>query len=668
MNKSTSNIFAILLFCFAPLSMATTYVPISVGDITVIIPINDVPVVVDDVGLAVDEDVAASFDILINDTDEQLQLIQSQCSTSPFVNCVELIDVDIHQVSFSGGLLNFKGGQDFYGQANLSYRIFDEQGANSDSASVSITVNPIADNPVAVKDGYENNPGIDRIIEITAYEWHEVDFLWNDYDPDGEELQILAVKEAYDWPGVTVELSEDKKRVRIFSTEFNSYNPYSIDYRIEDSSGARSGTGTSLWTFSEVYIKESTVPNVPPTVQDYSASITENLPPNYCNAANYEEYLCVLEMDVLQNVTDPDGNDTNLNIIGLDAGWPSVTVAHGWITPNNDQSRRFSYKGYTHQGIISILNDKLYYRPKENFYNDAFGSEDRFKVKIQDERGAIVEQLITVTRADIPLPSVPNPPSQPTVSQSGSSLTLDWNDVNASYYVLRYKDMGGSYQEVGTQYTAHEQTWANHTGLTGRVYSIKACNELDQCSVYSVDSNPVIGPAKPAAPVLSATATELTLNWTGTASYYTLRYKQETESGTGTTSAGQYTQTSVTWPIANLVPGRHYAIQACDSSSSTCSQFSDWSNALAGVPSQPTWSKSIASVAEGLTLSELDTNVVSCVSASGLQFTRADPIKFYEAGSATNWNCYDSADNLIQSFAAPITIDKLPAPTNLQEQ
>ncbi|XOV78420.1 MAG: tandem-95 repeat protein [Aestuariibacter sp.] len=130
-----------LFFAVSFTASAITYVPISVGDITVIIPIDDPPVALDDTGV-VNEDSQLLIDVLANDSDE-----------------AGIASVNI---SFAGQLN--KGGQQsslavvdnqvvYQAPANwngtdwFEYQITDVNGNVSDIARVTVTVQPINDVP-----------------------------------------------------------------------------------------------------------------------------------------------------------------------------------------------------------------------------------------------------------------------------------------------------------------------------------------------------------------------------------------------------------------------------------------------------------------------------------------------------------------------------------------
>ena len=80
-------------------------------------------------------------------------------------------------------------------------------------------------------------------------------------------------------------------------------------------------------------------------------------------------------------------------------------------------------------------------------------------------------------------------------------------------------------------------------------------------------------------------------------------------------------------------------------------------------------------VGQAMTINGLNSSVSYCVSSSetAVQFNY-DPTTstatFYSASDSllNDWQCFDESEALIQTFSAPITVNKLPAPLNLKEQ
>ena len=138
-------------------------------------PINDVPQATGDT-YSVDEDNVLAVDaptgVLANDTDIEGDLLTAALESGP-TNGVLVLNSD--------GSFEYTPEDNFHGQDSFVYRADDGNGGQTPATAV-ITVNPIADSPVAVDDGYTTNE--DASLTIDAAQG----VLANDYDVDGDPL------------------------------------------------------------------------------------------------------------------------------------------------------------------------------------------------------------------------------------------------------------------------------------------------------------------------------------------------------------------------------------------------------------------------------------------------------------------------------------------------
>lgn len=457
---------------FASSALATIFVPINVGDITVIIPIDEVPVAVaDETGLNVNEDVAATFDILANDRDEELAGIQSACVTEPYSNCALLTGVNASEavVSFNNGLLAFQGATNWNGTTTFTYQLFDENRNASNLANVSVNVASVNDRPIANRDGYEDLTNVDRIISVEAHAWHEIDLLSNDYDPDGHAISIHEIRMPSPHSAVTIELTPDKKRLRFHSTLFRN-GPFSVDYAIIDETGAINDVNGNKWASAKIHVTESSIPNELPVAPAIYSSIQVDAPPGSCNLDNFAEYSCILEIDVLNGATDPDGSDSALRINGLEGGAQAQT---GVVNISSGGS--FNYDGFTVQGILSFNGSTLQYRPKARLYGNEFDGNDRFFVILVDERGGTINRQINVVRT-----GSNNAPPQ--VSITSSNDTASYTASASVEVTASASDAGGISNVTFTLSGVSSETItddsapysATFSGLAAGNYSVEA--------------------------------------------------------------------------------------------------------------------------------------------------------------------------------------------------
>jgi gliding motility-associated-like protein/uncharacterized repeat protein (TIGR01451 family) len=142
------------------------------------VTVNTPPVAVNDVA-TINEDVTADITILSNDTD-------SDGSLSP--GSVTIVNQPVHgavTVSAAGAVTYTPAG-DYNGSDVFSYTVQDNLGAVSNAGTVSITITPVQDPPVAVDDQ------INLVEDVTA-SVAAPGVLDNDTDPDGGQLTALIV-------------------------------------------------------------------------------------------------------------------------------------------------------------------------------------------------------------------------------------------------------------------------------------------------------------------------------------------------------------------------------------------------------------------------------------------------------------------------------------------
>ncbi len=152
-----------------------------VGTISVtIIPVNDVPVANDDTELSTNEDVQLTItatDILANDVDSDNDPLSIISFTQPANGTL---------ADNSNGTYTYVPNDNYHGSDSFKYTITDSNGGFS-TATVSITINAVNDNPVAIDDtGFTTIEG--SPITIAASE-----LLSNDTDIDGDALSIISV-------------------------------------------------------------------------------------------------------------------------------------------------------------------------------------------------------------------------------------------------------------------------------------------------------------------------------------------------------------------------------------------------------------------------------------------------------------------------------------------
>jgi hypothetical protein len=174
-------------------------------------PQDDAPEAVDDLA-ETDEDTPVTIDVLDNDSDPDGDPLEVSDATSPDGT------VDINP----DGTITFTPNENFNGEATITYTVENPDG-NEDTATVTVTVNPVNDAPDAVDD----EDVTDFNTPVT------VDLLANDTDVDGDDLSVLIATVPAD-QGTLVDNGDGTVT---FTPALGFVGAATISYTIEDEEG-----------------------------------------------------------------------------------------------------------------------------------------------------------------------------------------------------------------------------------------------------------------------------------------------------------------------------------------------------------------------------------------------------------------------------------------------
>ncbi|APP04466.1 tandem-95 repeat protein [Vibrio harveyi] len=240
--------------------------------------INPRPPVAEDDSVLTDEDASVSIDVLANDQDADSDSLSIESATVPAEQgAVEIID----------GKLIFTPAEDFNGEATVTYVVTD--GALTDEATVTVTVNPINDAPVAVNDTVTTD-------EDTAV---TIDVLANDSDPENDTLTITAASVPTEQGTVAI---VDGKLVFTPAENFNG--DATISYTISDG---------QLTDDATVAVTVNPVNDAPVAVND---------------AVSTDEDTAVT-IDVLTNDSDLENDQLTITNASVPAEQGTVTIVDG---------------------------------------------------------------------------------------------------------------------------------------------------------------------------------------------------------------------------------------------------------------------------------------------------------------------------------------------------
>ena len=213
-------------------------------------PVNDPPVAVDDTGITTPEDTAAvipTATLTGNDTDIDGGPLTVTAVSDPIGGTVVLN---------GNNTITFTPTANTSGPASFTYTVSDGAGG-TDTATVSITVTPVNDPPVAVDDTGITTP------EDTAAVIPTATLTGNDTDIDGGPLTVTAVSDPI---GGTVVLNGNNTIT--FTPTANTSGPASFTYTVSDGAG---GTDTAT-----VSITVTPVNDPPIAVDDTGITTAED--------------------------------------------------------------------------------------------------------------------------------------------------------------------------------------------------------------------------------------------------------------------------------------------------------------------------------------------------------------------------------------------------------
>ena len=261
-------------------------------------PVNDPPVAAND-SYSTNEDTTLSVTapgVLANDTDVDGNPLTAVLVAGPSHGTLTLN---------ANGSFTYVPAANYNGADSFTYRANDGT-ANSNTATVSITVNPVNDPPVAANDNYSTNE--DTTLSVTA-----PGVLANDTDVDGDPLSAVLVAAASHG---TLTLNANGSFTYVPAANYNG--PDSFSYRANDGT-ANSRTATVSITVNPV--------NDPPVAVANSSSVVIT-----ASSATFSVTYSDPDDAVLRSTID--GNDI---LVTGPAGFSQLASLVS-VTPNTDGS------------------------------------------------------------------------------------------------------------------------------------------------------------------------------------------------------------------------------------------------------------------------------------------------------------------------------------------
>ena len=246
-----------------------------------VVPVNDAPVAVDDASTT-DEDIAVDVDVALNDTDvDNANADLRAVSVSSATGGTATLQPDGRTVRFVPA--TNANGVTTPGGFSFTYRAHDGALTSANTATVTITVNPVNDAPIAANDAYTTSE--DTPMNILA-----PGVLGNDSDVDGSALSAAVIT----GPSIgSVVLNSDGSFT--YTPTANANGADSFTYRADD--------GAAQSNVATVNITVVPVNDAPVAVDDASTTDED----------------ATVDIDVAVNDTDVDNANANLRAVSVSA-------------------------------------------------------------------------------------------------------------------------------------------------------------------------------------------------------------------------------------------------------------------------------------------------------------------------------------------------------------
>ena len=305
--------------------------------------VNRAPVATDD-SASLDEDTFADIDVLANDTDEDGDPLTADLLTQPAHGAAS---------RNADGTLRYVPAPNYNGPDSFRYRVVDGFGGSADG-TVTLTVRPVNDPPVASADAYTTDEDVPLDVGAPGV-------LGNDSDIDGDRL--AATVSTPPSHGRLTLLPDGSLR---YASAPNYHGPDSFTYELSDGQG---GTATAT-----VRITIVSVPDAPIASEDAFAT-------------DEDTALAVSPPGVLGNDSDGDGDAIGAILVTGPAHGTLTLDANGALayTPDPDFNGDDAFSYRASDGTLS--SDPTTARITVRPVNDTpVASSDRYEV---DEDGVL---------------------------------------------------------------------------------------------------------------------------------------------------------------------------------------------------------------------------------------------------------------------------------------
>jgi len=308
-----------------------------------ITPVNDPPVATNNTA-ATNEDVQVTFNVTGNDSDVDGTINAASVDLDPDTGGIQN-NFNLHgtwAVNASGNV-TYTPALNFNGSVSIAYTVNDNNGATSNVATITVTVAPVNDAPVAVNDSPstgQNNPVTFNVTANDTDSDGTINPTTVDLQPGVAGIQNTATTAQGTW-------SVNSSGNVTFTPALNFTGTAALTYTVEDDGGATSNQGTiSVGVFA-----------VPPA----------NQPPVAVNDSFSTDQGIAITFNITANDTDADGT-IDAATVDLDLG--TAGVQNTLTEPS---------------GIWSVNNSGyLTFTPTPSFFGPA-----SLTYEVKDNKGAV---------------------------------------------------------------------------------------------------------------------------------------------------------------------------------------------------------------------------------------------------------------------------------------
>ncbi|GAA4503806.1 Ig-like domain-containing protein [Pseudaeromonas paramecii] len=277
---------------------------------------------------SLDEDNSLDIDVLANDSGNSLD-----------ADSLVVVQAPQHgSASPVNGQLRYVPTTNYVGSDSLSYRVNDATGQTSNVATVSLTINPVNDAPVAVAD----------TSVLTGVGVMDINVKGNDSDVDNDNADLTIVLVSQPAQGTATVVNGLVRYTPVSTISSDD----SFSYRLVDPSGASSAPASVSIVLS--------LPNQAPLAVDDSVSTSQNQ---------------AVTIAVLANDSDSDGN--------LDSGSLSLVSA-----PSH--------------GTVSLAGGQITYTPATDYHgDDSFSYQVADDAGAQSNSATVSVRVLLVNQAPV---------------------------------------------------------------------------------------------------------------------------------------------------------------------------------------------------------------------------------------------------------------------------